>query len=354
MRARLAIIAIIAAIGGLALAGAPGALADPIPQAPADGAEFTARVGQISFQATVDEITPPAFPSQLEFRISRSDEATPTGELSSWFDDFAAGSNASVPPVYQAGPDPDRNWPNRAGAYYWQARYDDCTALALADPNCFSPIGSLTIQPLASPTHRFPADDVTIPYGGEAIFSAQDVLSYTRDGTRIEIEFSRSAALSPDGTFADAERIVRPTPIGGGVYRHRLAQSISETPGTYYWIVERFDCSAPDGPTDCYVTDGEVRSFRVNPPVGTPAPNTTLTRHPARRTRKRRARFAFVSSLPDASFQCHYTGGWSRCLSPQRFRHLKPGRYRFKVRAVANGKPDATPAKWLFRVLRRR
>ena len=149
--------------------------------------------------------------------------------------------------MYQGGPDSDANWPNRPGTYYWQARYDDCAALA--DPNCFSPIRSLTIEPLAPPTHRFPADDATIPYGGEAIFSVQDVTSYTRDGTRIEIEFSKSAALSPDGTFADPERIVRPASIGGGVYRYRLAQSITETPGTYYWIVERFDCSAPSPTT---------------------------------------------------------------------------------------------------------
>ena len=37
----------IAAVGGLALAGAPQALADPILVTPADDAEFTARVGQV-------------------------------------------------------------------------------------------------------------------------------------------------------------------------------------------------------------------------------------------------------------------------------------------------------------------
>jgi hypothetical protein len=344
VRARLAIIA---AVGGLALAAAPKALADPIPVAPADAAEFTARVGQIPFQATVDALTPPAFPAQMEFRVSRSQTLSNANI-------FSAGADLSVPPVYQGGPDSDANWPNRPGTYYWQARYDDC---ALADPLCVSPIRSLTIAPLAPPTHRFPADDATIRYGGEPTFSVQDIPSYERSGTRIEIEFSRSANLSPDGTFADPERVVRPAAVGGGVYRHRLGQSISEAPGTYYWIVERFDCFAPDGPADCYVTDGEVRSFTVNPPVtvNPPAPDTTLTRHPPRRTRKRRAKFAFVSDLPDASFECYYTGGWAECVSPQKFRRLKRGRrYRFKVRAVANGEHDETPASWLFKVRRRR
>jgi hypothetical protein len=337
----------IAAVGGLALAGAPKALADPIPVAPAEDAAFTARVGQITFQATVDAITPPAFPGQMDFRVSSIND--PSGVLPGP-DDFSAGADASVPPGYQGGPDSDANWPNRPGTYYWQAGYHSC---ALADPNCFSAIRSLTIEPLAPPTHRLPADEATIPYGGAATFSVQDVPSYRRDNTRIDIEFSRSADLRSDGTFVDPERVVRPDRADGDVYRYRLGQSFTDTPGTYYWIVERFDCLA-EGPDDCYVTDGEIRSFTVNPPIGTPAPNTTLTRHPGRRTRKRKARFAFVSSLPDSSFQCHYTGGWSRCLSPQRFRHLKPGRYRFKVRAIANGKRDVTPASWLFRVLRKR
>jgi hypothetical protein len=342
VRARLAIIA---AVGSLALAGAPGALADPIPVGPAEDAEFTARVGQITFQATVDAIVPPAFPGQMDFRVSSVDD--PGGQLPGP-DDFSAGPDTSAPPLYQGEPDPDANWPNRPDTYYWQARYDDC---ALADPVCFSPIRSLTIAPLAPPTQNAPADAATIPYGAEATFAVQDVVSYRRGSTQINIEFSKDADLSPDGTFADPERVVRPRPAGGGVYRYQLAESINERPGTYYWIVERFDCSAEE---DCYVTDGEIRSFTVNPPVGTPAPNTRLTRHPRRRTRKRTVRFAFVSGRPGASFQCHYTGGWSRCVSPQRFRRLQPGRYRFKVRAVANGKRDATPASWLFRVLRKR
>ena len=101
------------------------------------------------------------------------------------------------------------------------------------------------------------------------------------------------------------------------------------------------------------MTNGEIRSFNVAPPDASQPPNTVFTHHPARRTHKRRVRFGFSSTTPGASFQCFYTGGWSTCRSPQRFRRLKPGRYRFKVRAVANGKRDPTPAAWLFRVVRR-
>jgi hypothetical protein len=114
--------------------------------------------------------------------------------------------------------------------------------------------------------------------------------------------------------------------------------------------VERFDCFAEP---DCDVTDGEIRSFTVAPPAAGRRPNTRLTRHPPRRTRKRRVKFAFSSSIRGANFQCFYTGGWRDCRSPEKFRNLKPGRYRFRVRAVANGKRDRTPASWLFKVVRR-
>jgi hypothetical protein len=267
--------------------------------------------------------------------------------LSSPIDSFFAGPDASLPPVYAAGPDSDAGWPNKPGTYYWQALYHNC---ALADPNCFSPIRSLTIDPLAPPTQTSPEDGATIPYGGDATFSVQDVPSYTRDGTHIYIELSKDTDLSPDGTFANRYLLAQPSSVGEGVYEYQATEPITDRPGTYYWMVERVDCSAEP---DCDVTDGEIRSFTVAPPVAARPPNTFFTHHPARRTRKRRIRFAFSSTIPNSSFQCFYTGGWSACRSPQTFRHLKPGRYRFKVRAVANGKRDQTPASWLFRVVRR-
>ena len=344
VRSRLAMIA---ALGGLALAGAPAALADPIPLAPDDEDSFTARVDRIAFQASTTDILAP-YPGRMNFYVARVAETGSNGVLSRPIDSFFAGPDAGNPPVYEARPDPDTSWPNRPGTYYWQAVYHNC---AFADPNCFGPIRSLTIEPLPPPSQTSPADDATIPYGGEATFSLQDVPSYRRVGTRISIEFSKSTDRRPDGTFANQYLVARPAALGEGVYEYGATEEITERAGTYYWIVERFDCSAE---ADCYVTDGEIRSFTVAPPVPGLAPNTSFTRHPPRRTRKRRVRFAFSSSIPGATFQCFYTGGWSTCRSPQRFRRLKPGRYRFKVRAVVDGRRDPTPATWWFRVLRRR
>src|SRR6266571_496715 len=70
MKARLAIVA---AVGSLALAAAPQALADPIPVAPVDGASsFTARVDQITFQASTNAIPQP---SRMDFYVSKDDQA---------------------------------------------------------------------------------------------------------------------------------------------------------------------------------------------------------------------------------------------------------------------------------------
>ena len=106
MRAGLAIIA---AVGGLALTGASEALADPIPSpiqvAPDDGTVFTARADQITFKASTEASPPPA---QIDFYISRSSDAT-SGILSSRIDSLFAGPDASDPPVYEAGPDSDTN-----------------------------------------------------------------------------------------------------------------------------------------------------------------------------------------------------------------------------------------------------
>jgi hypothetical protein len=339
-------LAIVLAIGSLALAAASEALADPIPVAPDDGASlFTARVDQITFQASTNAIPDP---SRMDFYVSKDNQVDSDGVLLNPIDTFNAGPVGGPPPVYGASRGSDANWPNKPGTYYWQAVYHDCSQ---ADPNCFGPIRSLTLNPLPPPTQISPADGATIPYGGTMTFSLQDAPSYAHDGTHLNIEFARSTDLDADGTFAHPYFSAKPTSSGGSTYEYQFEQPFSQTPGTYYWIVERFDCAAE--PNDCYVTNDQIRSFTVAPPVVGGTPNTRLTHHPGRRTHRRRVTFRFSASLPGASFQCFYTQGWTPCRSPQRFRHLKPGRYRFKARAVVNGHKDPTPAWWLFKVVRR-
>jgi hypothetical protein len=340
-------LALVLAGGVLVLVAAPRALADPILVAPDDGHSFTARSGQITFQASTAAVP---VPNRMDFYVSRDSQVGPGGVFLTPIDIFPAGSGGVTPPVYEAGPGSDPNWPNKPGTYYWQAAYHDCSQ---APPKCASPIRSLTVSPLPAPTQVSPPDGATIPFARHRTFSIQDARSYSRSGTRLYIEFSKSTKLNPDGTFAHTYVLARPNPAGAGVYRFEFGQPYTRSPGTYYWIAERADCQAE---ADCVVTNDEIRSFTVAPKPPPPAikpPNTFFTHRPGRRTHKRRVRFAFASNVAGASFECFYTEGWSRCRSPQIFRHLKPGRYRFKVRAVAHHQRDRSPASWLFKVRRR-
>ena len=78
-------------------------------------------------------------------------------------------------------------------------------------------------------------------------------------------------------------------------------------------------------------------------------PETFLTHHPRHRTHSARSPSPFPPTSPAANFQCLYAKGWAACKSPHIFRHLEPGRYRFKL------EPSSTvwriqPPSWTFKV----
>jgi len=61
---------------------------------------------------------------------------------------------------------------------------------------------------------------------------------------------------------------------------------------------------------------------------------------------KRRVRVKFGSDTPGATFLCqHNKGAYKACSSPMRYK-LRPGRHIIRVKAVANGVEDPTPATW--------
>lgn len=104
-------------------------------------------------------------------------------------------------------------------------------------------------------------------------------------------------------------------------------------------------------------------------PIVTPAPppETKITKGPKGKVTTHRklttVKFRFSSTSAGASFQCRLLGlggkkakaskatPFRTCVSPKAY-HLKPGRYRFEVRAVLAGLVDPTPAKRSFRVVR--
>ena len=90
-------------------------------------------------------------------------------------------------------------------------------------------------------------------------------------------------------------------------------------------------------------------------PSDTTAPQTRITSHPQKRTRRRTARFGFTSSERGSTFRCKLDRRpFRRCTSPKTYRNLRPGRHTFRVVATDRaGNRDRTPAVFVFRVLRR-
>jgi glucose/arabinose dehydrogenase len=79
-------------------------------------------------------------------------------------------------------------------------------------------------------------------------------------------------------------------------------------------------------------------------------PQTVLGKHPPKITRATTAKFSFRPA--GAKFSCKLDGkAKAACTSPKTYKKLKPGKHSFKVWATADGKTDATPAKFSWKIL---
>jgi glucose/arabinose dehydrogenase len=85
------------------------------------------------------------------------------------------------------------------------------------------------------------------------------------------------------------------------------------------------------------------------------APQTKLGRHPAKRTRKRSATFAFSADEPGVKFRCKLDKrAYVACRSPWVKSRLKPGGHLVKIAAVdAAGNQDPSPATFAWKVLKK-
>jgi len=95
------------------------------------------------------------------------------------------------------------------------------------------------------------------------------------------------------------------------------------------------------------------------PPVANAAPRTNIAKAQFVKFvspgKKVRAKFVFVSSEPGSTFRCRMDARpFAKCSSPKTY-GVGIGRHTFRVRALdASGKPDPTPAKLIFKILRKR
>lgn len=92
-------------------------------------------------------------------------------------------------------------------------------------------------------------------------------------------------------------------------------------------------------------------------PPTPPTPETELMKTPKKKIKTKRKRvrvsFAFASTVPGSTFTCTLDGRERPCTSPFKAK-VKKGRHVFRVAATAAGKTDQTPAKFRFKVKRKR
>jgi subtilisin family serine protease len=115
-------------------------------------------------------------------------------------------------------------------------------------------------------------------------------------------------------------------------------------PGSHTLAVRSVD---PRGNAD---TTPATRSFAVE----SDQPETTISKGPKKKTKKRKATFAFGSDEPGSTFECRVDKKpFVDCTSPRRLKKVKPGRHTFQVRAIdAAGNVDATVDQHRWRVKR--
>jgi hypothetical protein len=94
----------------------------------------------------------------------------------------------------------------------------------------------------------------------------------------------------------------------------------------------------------------------TTPPADIKAPETTISKKPPAKTKKKKATFEFTSSEAGSSFQCQLDGkGFKPCSSPLTTAKLKKGKHSFEVKATdAAGNADATAASASWKIVKKK
>jgi len=143
------------------------------------------------------------------------------------------------------------------------------------------------------------------------------------------------------------------------------ARQITAGPGGTLWVTLTKNEAKGVVPSVARISGVEKAITNPPPPPPRLVPETTVGKGPKKVVRtkgqKAKVKFRFSSSTPGATFQCWLTRhskksrsailGFKPCESPKVYR-LRPGKYRFSVRAVVGGIPDPTPAVRKFKVKR--
>lgn len=165
----------------------------------------------------------------------------------------------------------------------------------------------------------------------------------------------------PDKTPPTVEPVVSPVAPDGkhGFYVHNV--SVSWTVNDPDSAVTSSGCGpvtiSKDTPASgttltCTATSsGGMTSKSVTIKRQAKAPNTKITKHPARHTGDRKARFAFKANQGRARFKCSLDGAkFKSCTSPKTLT-VGPGEHTFEARAKSQaGKKERRPASFSWTV----
>ncbi len=169
-------------------------------------------------------------------------------------------------------------------------------------------------------------DETAAPANVPATFSDQ---TWTAGPTGALIEFREDTveALAPN--------------VGGIVVNVTIP-----TPNPNLVVPVQFRCSpgTVSGPDPGVIAFSDpAPSFATTEVLG--APETTITKGPKDKTKKKRARFEFTSSEPGSTFECSLDNrAFATCTSPHTVK-VKKGKHSFAVRAKDQaGETDPTPA----------
>jgi RTX calcium-binding nonapeptide repeat (4 copies) len=101
-----------------------------------------------------------------------------------------------------------------------------------------------------------------------------------------------------------------------------------------------------------------ITNPQAAPPQDTDPPETTITRGPKKKTRKKSVSFSFSADEPESTFECALDGaGFAPCGSPTTLKVRKRGKHQLAVRATDEaGNTDQTPAehRWKRKKRKRR
>jgi Tol biopolymer transport system component len=138
-------------------------------------------------------------------------------------------------------------------------------------------------------------------------------------------------------------------------YADGTSVTLTATPGSAFKGWSGGGCS---GQGTCQLTlsaDTSVTAFFAHP-LPPARPNTKLGKSKIS-SKKRTATFTFKAVGTATRFQCALARNKARpkfrpCVSPKRYRHLRPAKYTFEVRALNGTLADKTPAKKRFTIRR--